>query len=195
MSPRKKQPEPQIVTVVGIHNVCSTGPGPGGKRPTTQHPAVALSSLPPDELPLRGDFVAPPAPAPLNLNADTLRALSVRQPWAELIVRGDKNLEYRSWRLREMGPLLIHASRTHDPENFELAGMKPDGLPFGALVGVVDVVGCVEVEGEPGLYAFELAHPRRFAVPIPYRGAASIFRVPVVQVRTALESGRRPQEH
>lgn len=154
--------------------------------------STGAGTLPPDELPLRGDFAAPPAPAPLNLGADTLRALSVRQPWAELIVRGDKNLEYRTWRLREMGPLLIHASRTLDHENFEITGMEPQGLPFGALVGIVDVVDCVEVEDEPGLYAFQLAHPRRFAVPVPYRGAASIFRVPTAQVRAALPG--EPQE-
>jgi ASCH domain len=39
-----------------------------------------------------------------------LLALSVRQPWAWLIVNGVKDNENRSWRTDHRGPLLIHAS-------------------------------------------------------------------------------------
>lgn len=149
---------------------------------------VMLSATPP-ELPLMGEFAAPAQPAPLDLNVDTVRALSIRQPWAELILRGEKNLEYRSRRMKEMGPLLVHASRTLDPDLFEGRDLDPETLTFGALVGLVDVVGCVEVEGEEGLYAYQLAHPRRFKTPVPYSGAAGIFRVPVAEVRAALAGG------
>lgn len=141
------------------------------------------------ELPLSMAFDGPARPAPLDLNADTVRALSIRQPWVELILRGEKNLEYRSRRMKEMGPLLIHASRTLDEENISQHGFTSENLPFGALVGIVDVVGCIEVDGEAGLYAYQLAHPRRFRRPIPYAGAAGIFRVPVSEVRAALIEG------
>lgn len=146
-------------------------------------------SLIPEELPLLMEFDAPAQAAPLDLNVDTVRALSIRQPWAELILRGEKNLEYRSRRMKEMGPLLLHASRTLDEENIAQHGFKPEDLPFGALVGIVDVVGCIEVEGEEGLYAYQLAHPRRFRQPLPYSGAAGIFRVPVSEVRAAMAGG------
>lgn len=149
---------------------------------------VMLSVIPP-ELPLMGDFASPAQAAPLDLNVDTVRSLSIRQPWAELILRGEKNLEYRSRRMKEMGPLLVQASRTLDEENIAQHGLKPEDLPFGALVGIVDVVGCIEVDGEEGLYAYQLAHPRRFKIPIPYSGAAGIFRVPVAEVRAALAGG------
>lgn len=141
------------------------------------------------ELPLLGDFAAPAQPAPLDLNGETVRSLSIRQPWAELILRGEKNLEYRSRRMKEMGPLLVHASRTLDPDLFEGRDLDPETLTFGALVGLVDVVGCTEVEGQEGLYAYQLAHPRRFKTPVPYSGAAGIFRVPVAEVRAALAGG------
>ncbi len=39
-----------------------------------------------------------------------LRVLSLRQPWAWLIVNGYKDIENRSWRTNHRGPLLIHAS-------------------------------------------------------------------------------------
>lgn len=149
-------------------------------------------ALPADDLPMTGDFPVPPQPAPLDLSADTLRALSIQQPWAELILRGEKNLEYRSRRMREMGPLLVHASGTHVPENFGGFDLDPDALPYRALVGVVDVVGVQAVEGEDGLYAWQLAHPRRFRNPVAYSGAAGIFRVPLQTVREALGSATTP---
>lgn len=101
-------------------------------------------------------------------------------------MRGEKNLEYRSRRMREMGPLLLHASGTLVHENFGDDTPAPETLPFRALVGIVDVVGVIEVEGEDNLLAYQLAHPRRFKTPLPYSGAAGIFRVPVGEVKAAL---------
>ena len=86
-----------------------------------------------------------------------------------------------------MGPLLLHASNTREaPELFVEAGIAdPDALPYGALVGVVDVVACLyDAENED--YEWLLAHPRRFKKPIPYKGAASIFRVPTQEVKGQL---------
>jgi len=39
-----------------------------------------------------------------------MKALSVRQPWAELIASGRKTIELRSWSTQYRGPLLICAS-------------------------------------------------------------------------------------
>lgn len=145
-----------------------------------------------DDLPFIGVFDAPAHSAPVDLTADTLRALSIQQPWVEMILHGEKNLEYRSRRVREMGPLLLHASGTRRLENFSLGTFAPEVLTYGALVGVVDVVGVQAVEGEDGLYAWQLAHPRRFRNPVAYSGAAGIFRVPVQTVREALGSATTP---
>ncbi len=146
--------------------------------------------VPDAELPQRLEFEVPVAPAPLDLKADSMRALSVQQPWVELILTGEKNIEYRSRRMREMGPLLLHASKTVNPQNFEVAGMEDqiNQLPYGVLVGVVDVIDVVAVEGEEKLFEWRLAHPRRFAMPIPYSGAASIFKVPMSEIKMYLRS-------
>jgi len=40
----------------------------------------------------------------------SLRALSLRQPWAWLVTNGSKDIENRSWHTNHRGPLLIHAS-------------------------------------------------------------------------------------
>ena len=87
-----------------------------------------------------------------------------------------------------MGPLLLHASGTRVAENYTGVDLDPADLPHGAFVGVVDVVGVQAVEGEDGLYAWQLAHPRRLRKPITYSGAAGIFRVPTETVRRALKT-------
>jgi ASCH domain len=43
-----------------------------------------------------------------------MKALSVRQPWAWLIIAGHKDVENRSWTTTYRGPLLIHAARRPD---------------------------------------------------------------------------------
>ena len=39
-----------------------------------------------------------------------MKTLSVRQPWAALIIFGGKNIENRSWATKYTGPILIHAA-------------------------------------------------------------------------------------
>ena len=38
-------------------------------------------------------------------------ALSLRQPWAWLVVHGGKTLENRKWRTHRRGPFIVHASK------------------------------------------------------------------------------------
>jgi ASCH domain len=47
--------------------------------------------------------------------SEPLLALSVKQPWAALIVAGLKTVEIRTWATRVRGPVLIHASKSIDP--------------------------------------------------------------------------------
>ena len=79
-----------------------------------------------------------------------MKTLSVRQPWAWLIVYGGKDIENRSWRTPYRGPLLIHAGKRIDqdacdcvttsdsrwfegPYGWVLANARP--LPFEACNG------------------------------------------------------------
>ena len=71
-----------------------------------------------------------------------LRALSVRQPWAELIARGAKTLELRSWRTNYKGPLIICSSQ--NLSDFVL--LKPqERQGFGAIGVTICLVDLVEV--------------------------------------------------
>jgi hypothetical protein len=92
------------------------------------------------------------------------RAISVRQPYAEQILRGTKRFEYRSIRTNIRERVYIYASLrpADDTEPTEC-----QGLPRGVIVGTVEIAGCGE-DGNGG-FAWVLKEPRRLDVPIKPR--------------------------
>lgn len=68
-----------------------------------------------------------------------MKAISIRQPWASLIVSGRKTIELRSWRLNHRGALVILAGtgKWNGEHDHEIG-------PRGVILGVVDVVDCRE---------------------------------------------------
>ncbi len=101
-------------------------------------------------------------------------ALSVKQPWAELIARGRKRIEHRSWTTRHRGDLLIVASRTADAEALADEGLTDEAHAYGAAVCVVAIT---KVTGSDGDFRWHLADPRRVK-PLPLRGYAALYKVP-----------------
>ncbi len=90
---------------------------------------------------------------------ENLSALSVRQPYAELIMRGEKKIEYRSQITHKRGRIYIYASKTPGySEDFEDLNLQPDDLPAGVLIGTVEVTDCT---GRTGDYEWHLANPQR----------------------------------
>jgi hypothetical protein len=104
------------------------------------------------------------------------RALSLRQPWAWLVVNGYKDIENRSWRTDHRGPLLIHASLsmtdyttgTAEWIKTEYGVRIPDNTQFGVIVGVVDVSDCVKQHPSKwkfrGSWGWVLENPRRLPI-------------------------------
>jgi len=92
------------------------------------------------------------------------RALSVRQPYAESIMRGTKKFEYRSRPTKIRGRVYIYASKTPGYEEyFKKMKAKPGDFPVGVLIGTVEIVDC---KGEEGDYRWKLANPQRLKKPI-----------------------------
>jgi len=79
-----------------------------------------------------------------------LRALSIRQPHAEAIMRGVKKVEYRSAPTKIRGEIYIYASQKRYPAADEAEMMTGYGiddvacedLPRGVLVGTVELFDC-----------------------------------------------------
>jgi hypothetical protein len=112
------------------------------------------------------------------------RVLSVRQPWAHLIVAGIKRIENRVWTTRYRGPLLIHASkRWYDEPVGDIEQRHgitiPHDLPLGGIVGVVDLIDVITASDDPyfvGPFGLVLANPRPLEF-IAMPGKLSIFTV------------------
>lgn len=117
-----------------------------------------------------------------------MKALTIQQPWAGLVSRGEKTVELRSWPTKHRGPMLICAgARAWSDEAVATLG---DG-PRGVALCVVDVVDCrpaTEADREAagvggrvatldGLFAWVLANPRPIAQSA-VRGMPGIFNVP-----------------
>jgi hypothetical protein len=96
-------------------------------------------------------------------------AISVRQPSADLIVRGALKRDLRSRPTRFRGWILVHASRTPPQENGSKA--IPAGLETGKIVGFVQLVDCIR-DGAGWAYVWK--QPRRLRSGIPCRGHYSI---------------------
>jgi ASCH domain len=105
-------------------------------------------------------------------------ALSIKQPWAELIMRGVKTIEVRSLRTHKRARVQIYASKggvsLASCERIEKEhGVDVKSLPRGVLVGTIEIVGCRPLaptdstaaafwidKGDPR-FAWMLAEPRR----------------------------------
>ncbi len=122
------------------------------KRPLeqTSKPAVGASSL--------ADSATTVSSA--DIDWKMTRALSIRQPWAELIMLGNKDVEYRSRATNVRGRVAIYASLSKEslPEA-EDWGLDPSQLPRGLIIGTVELYDC---DGGD----WYLRDPKRLATPI-----------------------------
>jgi hypothetical protein len=112
--------------------------------------------------------------------------LSIRQPWAWLIVSGAKDIENRNWPTKFRGEFYVHASK-YQPSDAELDQSEDDfnvtinhtDLQFGGIVGAAEVVDCVASHNSKwfvGEYGFVLRNARI----VPFRslpGRLGFFKV------------------
>lgn len=105
------------------------------------------SALSPHEPEDAVDFVQFLQSVGIDQSPDEVRALSIRQPHAEAIMRGVKQTEYRSTSTKTRGRILIYAglSRYSDDEeqemleDYDMTGVDSDALPRGVIIGSVDL--------------------------------------------------------
>lgn len=127
--------------------------------------------------------------------AETMKALTLWQPWAALIAYGLKTIETRSWRTSYRGPLAIHAAlrkpTAEDLRPFQSL-LGPMEFPFGQIVAICtlnDVI-CIKSASlnwyysdldrrcgdfTPGRYAWILKDIRPLHRPIPARGRQGLW--------------------
>jgi len=103
-----------------------------------------------------------------------MKAISVKQPWASMIARGEKTIETRTWTTKYRGPLLICSSK------------KPFIQPSGCAIAICELIDCrpmTEADEQaahchtyPGAWAWALAHIKPIE-PFRVKGQLGIFEV------------------
>jgi hypothetical protein len=121
------------------------------------------------------------------------RVLAVRQPHAHLLIHGSptcgfKGVENRSKPTSHRGTLLIQACAKVDQAAYDeyiAAGVElPPAaeLVTGAIIGKVDIVGCVRDAGDwsamDGYWHWLAENPQPAAEPIPFTGQLSMAAPP-----------------
>jgi len=123
-----------------------------------------------------------------------MRALSIKQPWAWLIVNGYKDIENRSWKTARRGEFLVHAGLAFDA-NADMGFIEdmvdvireisPERPPLpsleqferGGIVGQSSIVDCVTNHESPWFFGpvdFVLTDSK--VLPFrPCKGALSFF--------------------
>lgn len=113
-----------------------------------------------------------------------MKAISIKQPWAWLIVNGHKDIENRTWATKHRGPILIHASKKIDmaaywkyAEEYDLPDYRL--MEVGGIVGGAVITSVVTESTSPwfqGPKGFNLAGQMRLPF-VPYKGKLNIFEV------------------
>ncbi|MDD2409299.1 MAG: ASCH domain-containing protein [Bacilli bacterium] len=121
-----------------------------------------------------------------------MKAISIKQPWASLIINGYKEYEFRTWKTKYRGKILIHASQTIDKDiisKFKHLNIK---YPTGCIIGEVNIIDCLKVDSkldnklkkENNLiyeenyidyYAFKLNNIIKYNKPIKAKGQLGIW--------------------
>ena len=130
------------------------------------------------------------------------KCITIKQPWASLIVEGIKDIENRTWKTNFRGRALVHAGakQLNSKDLFSIEKVNeihPDllddiedcNLPTGAIIGSVEVVDCVinhasiwtekssefMLQGGKLIYNWVLSNPIKFPKPIPIKGKLSFW--------------------
>lgn len=102
-----------------------------------------------------------------------MRILSIRQPWASLIIAGEKDVENRTWATAYRGPVLIHAAQAIDHAGPREAPTDLRGGIIG-LVDLVDIVMTSHSQWFHGPFGWRLRDP----IPLPFypcRGQLGLY--------------------
>ena len=120
----------------------------------------------------------------------TMKAISVKQPWAGLIAGGQKTIETRTWSTPYRGPILICSSLQPDPEALALEMLVyHQHKAAGTALATADLCACRPMtkadeaaamcEFYPRAWAWVLENIRPLPIPRRVRGQLGIFEVDI----------------
>jgi hypothetical protein len=108
-----------------------------------------------------------------RVEAGSIKALSIKQPYPHHIFHDGKDVENRDWPTRGRGWVIVHAGKSKS----ELDEDSPPDLPLGGVVGMMKIADCVEQMDSEwffGRYGFVISDAFPLDL-IPCKGALGFF--------------------
>lgn len=92
-----------------------------------------------------------------------MKAITIKQPWATLIAEGYKEYEFRTWKTKYRGDILIHAGKGTDKKAMERFKNLNLEYPVGQIIAKAAITDCIYVDEEFAQKLFKKD-------PVVYRG-------------------------
>lgn len=77
-----------------------------------------------------------------------MKAITIKQPFATLIAEGMKQYEFRTWKTKYRGKILIHAGKSVDKEALKKYEHLNLDYPSGSIIAVAELADCVLIDSE-----------------------------------------------
>lgn len=124
-----------------------------------------------------------------------MKVLTIREPWASLIINDYKKYEFKSWKTNYRGKILIHTSQKIEKEM--LSRFKDYNLNCvnGSIIGEAELTDCILVDEEFNQnlrktdnvvygksnhvekYAWKLENIKKYDEPIPMKGKLGLWNI------------------
>ena len=124
-----------------------------------------------------------------------MKVLTIREPWASLIINGYKKYEFRSWKTNYRGKILIHTSQKVEKEM--LSRFKDYNLNCigGSIIGEAELTDCILVDenfnqnlrkidnvvygrsNHAEKYAWKLENVKKYDKPVPMKGKLGLWNI------------------
>lgn len=75
-----------------------------------------------------------------------MKVITIKQPWASLIAKGYKKYEFRTWRTKYRGDILIHAGKGIDKKAMKRFENLHLNYPIGCIIAKAKITDCIHVD-------------------------------------------------
>ena len=122
-----------------------------------------------------------------------MKVLTIKQPWASLIIEGYKKYEFRSWKTKYRGKILIHAGMSLEKDMVDRFKSYNLDYPLGFIIGEATLEDCILVDKEFNeqlrkenpivygrsnhveTYAWKLSNIKKYDKPIEIKGKLGLW--------------------
>ena len=124
-----------------------------------------------------------------------MKVLTIREPWASLIINGYKKYEFRSWKTNYRGKILIHTSQKIEKEMLSRFKDYDLNCVGGSIIGEAELTDCILVDenfnqslrkidnvvygrsNHVEKYAWKLENVKKYDEPIPMKGKLGLWNI------------------